>query len=47
LETEIDMLRHHAKVSSQTKNNLLQQVKVYQDEITELKNKLRVSKTCI
>lgn len=42
LHSEIEMLRHRANVSSQTKDNLLEQVKVYQEEINELKNKIKV-----
>ncbi|XP_071155729.1 citron rho-interacting kinase-like [Mytilus edulis] len=41
LHSEIEMLRHRANVSSQTKDNLLEQVKVYQEEINELKNKIK------
>lgn len=42
LHSEIEMLRHRANVSSQTKDNLVEQVKVYQEEINELKNKIKV-----
>ena len=36
------MLRHQANISSQTKDTLVEQVKAYQEEVVELKSKIKV-----